>query len=150
MVKTSIIKQMVILFIYALYGVGIGGIVSASLYFGKVLPDTMGYAFLVIVPIALLYILFRVFNNFNKVTIDSTNVIVTSFLGKKTMYPYSGTEFVFADGGYKIYSVTYLHILHMATIDTVSQKTKEYQLAPYDDKQIPEIINLIESNSSKN
>lgn len=147
MVKSSAAQQLKIVIVYLIFGVGIGIITSMALALGRVVPDTMGFAFLVVIPITLLYLFFRLFREFNKVIIGSTDVTVISFLGKKKVYPFDSTEFSFAIGGYKAYGAKYAPVLHMAVMDTGLNKSKKYRLSPYNEKQILEIIDLLTKNS---
>lgn len=151
MIEKSISQQLKIIFVYLFFGFGIGTIISIVLILGfKALPDTMGYSMLVIVSITLLYSIFRLSRDFNKVIIDTINVTVVSFWRQKTIYPYSSTKFEFVIGGYKVYGAKFAPVLHLITINTLSEKTKKYRLPQYDDEKILEIINSIEKNTSKN
>lgn len=144
MIKTSASQKLKIVIVYLLFGIGIGGIISMILSLNKILPDTMFSMFIVVVPVTFIYVSLRMVKAFNTIAIDSNNITVSSMLGRKTAYLRSICEISFSIGGYKAYGAEYAPLLFVHIVDTANKKSKTYTLAPYNNKQIAEIINVFE------
>lgn len=137
--KGSLGQKLKIIFGYSIYGIGFGGMVSIALVLTKKIPDKFEYIWPVVLPIALVYVFYKLVRCFNSIEIDDSKVVIKSIFGKEKEYLRGDVEFAFSEGGFNIYQQPFAPILYLHVVEQGDNKAYRHALAIYDEYQIEDI-----------
>lgn len=143
MIKSSVGQKVKIVFSFIIFGFGFGGLVALGFVMAKKLPDTFESVMMVATPIAIPYILYKVYTSFNQIEINDHEVIFTTILGKKHRYSKEQTNFSGSIGGFTINQQPFAPTLEIKATPEIESKEKKFICAIYNKEQIEEIKNLL-------
>lgn len=129
-----------IIFVYSILGFGVGGIVSLILVLMKKIPDQATPIFMIAIPIAVVFLIFKMMRNFNRITFDNNDLEVRSFLGNQKHFDIRTCDFDASIGGYSIYQQPFAPILYLKIMPNTGDKGHVFPLPLYSQKQIDAII----------
>ena len=91
--KQSATQKAKIIFGYTVYGFGIGGIVSLILVVTKKIPDKFEQIMAIALPIAIVYITYKIIKTFNTLELGGDTVCIRTIFGKTHILTRNDSEF---------------------------------------------------------
>ncbi|WP_159638968.1 hypothetical protein [Erysipelothrix anatis] len=141
--KQTTAQKAKITFGYIVYGFGIGGIVSLMLVLTKKIPDKFEPIMAVALPIAALYVAYKIIRTFNTIEIENDTVSIRTLFGKTHVFTRNDSEFYGSIGGFTIYQQQFAPLLYLTIVQTLDGTQRRFPLAGYDQKAIDTIESLL-------
>ena len=148
--KQSATQKAKIIFGYTVYGFGIGGIVSLILVVTKKIPDKFEQIMAIALPIAIVYITYKIIKTFNTLELGGDTVCIRTIFGKTHIFTRNDSEFYGSIGGFTIYQQQFAPLLYLTVVQKSNGRQQRFPLAGYDQKAIDHIETaLFDVNDTK-
>ncbi|CAM3449160.1 hypothetical protein [Erysipelothrix anatis] len=141
--KQSATQKAKIIFGYTVYGLGIGGIVSLILVLTKKIPDKFEQIMAVALPIAIIYITYKVIKTFNTIELEDDSVCIRTIFGKMHTFTRNDSEFYGNIGGFTIYQQQFAPLLYLTIVQKSNGTQRRFPLAGYDQIAIDRIESVL-------
>lgn len=144
MFNESVGQKSKVIFFNFIFGLGLGGVLSLVLVVMKKIPDKFGPIMTVALPVAFIYVIYKVFTNFNKIEVTDQMITIINLFGKKQNFERNGLEVQLELGSY---SINYANFAPKLTIYLKEENTnmRKFNLAGYNNENIEAIAGALDS-----
>lgn len=143
MFTKSIAETAKLLFLDLLWGAGFGAVLSMILVFGFRFPDTFAFVMVVVTPVALVYLVWKIVTKYSSITITDSGVVIKTMLGKTQLFGFDAYEIQPIVTSYRLSYIPFALGISAVVTTKATHKTKQMNIHGYPKNEIERIVTAL-------